>query len=65
MAQIYRISAFTVEVVLDVKLFVGLVASESFAGDDDSATFVLCCAEASSAAGDFPGLLGGDDLFPL
>ena len=65
MAQIYRISAFTVEVVLNVELFVGLGTFEGFAGDDDSTAFVFCCAEASGAAGDFLGLLGGDDLFPL
>ena len=65
MAQIYGIAAFAVEVVLYLELFVGLVAFERFARDDDSTAFVLCCAEASSATGDFPGFLGGGDLFPL
>ena len=65
MAQVYGISAFTVEVVFDLKHFVGLGTFEGFAGDDDSTAFVFCCAEAGCAAGDFPGLFGGDDLFPL
>ena len=65
MPQIYCISAFAVKVVFDSELFIGLVAYEGFAGNHDSATFVFRCAEASSAAGDFPGFLGGDDLFPL
>ena len=65
MAQVYSVPALAVEVVFDLKLLVGLVALEGFTGDHDSTAFVLRSAEAGGAAGYFPDLFSGDDLFPL